>query len=36
MELEYHLEFDFPKFKYKKSGRSLDIYKTVVYLYIFP
>ena len=35
MELEYHLELDFFKFEYQKSGRFLYISEIVVYSYIF-
>ena len=36
IELEYHLELNFPKLEYQKNGRSLYISETVVYSYIFP
>lgn len=34
-ELEYYLELDFPKFEYQKSDKSLHIFKTMVYSYMF-
>ena len=36
MELEYHLELNFPKLEYQKSDRFLYISEIVVYSYIFP
>ena len=35
MELEYHLELNFSKLEYQKSGRSIHISEIVVYSYIY-